>query len=44
MAATAEMAALKAEGKPLRAIAAIMQERGFQISHMTVGQIIKKLS
>jgi len=40
-AAIAEMAALKAQGLSLRAIAAEMQARGFQISHEGVAGVLK---
>jgi putative DNA-invertase from lambdoid prophage Rac len=36
-----EMAALRAEGKPLRAIAAEMQAKGLKISHQGVSDVLK---
>jgi hypothetical protein len=35
------MAALRAEGKPLRAIAAEMQAKGLKISHQGVSDVLK---
>ena len=41
-AAIAQMRALRAEGKSLRAIAAAMQEAGFSISHEGVAEVLKR--
>ena len=41
-AAIAKMQALRAEGKPLRAIAAAMSEDGFSISHEGVAEVLKR--
>ena len=39
--ATSEMRALRAQGLSLRAIAAAMQAKGFQISHEGVAGVLK---
>lgn len=41
-AAIVKMQALRAEGKPLRAIAATMREDGFTISHEGVAEVLKR--
>lgn len=40
--AIAEMRALRAEGRSLRAIAAALKERGFSISHEGVAEVLKR--
>jgi len=41
-AAIAQMRALRAEGQSLRAIAAVLKEQGFSISHESVAEVLKR--